>query len=138
MRTFIFALAAIVPASCAIDRAWAADALPAFDIARNCNAEVIGLGTSVEACTKDETDRDRESLPFSALETQKGSAAVFWLATGLPTGLRFGGVGRSGGKRTEDWIVIFSAGAELAAGQAVYACRMQRRSSRAYRSVSRS
>ena len=60
MRTFIFALAAIVPASCAIDRAWAADALPAFDIARNCNAEVKGLGTSVEACTKDETDAKNE------------------------------------------------------------------------------
>ena len=57
MRTFIFALAAIAPASCAIDRALAADQPPAFDIARNCQEETTGgVGTSVEACTKDKTD----------------------------------------------------------------------------------
>jgi hypothetical protein len=42
MRTLIFALAAIVPAF-AIDRAGAADELPAFDIARNCNEETDSL-----------------------------------------------------------------------------------------------
>jgi hypothetical protein len=41
MRTFIFALAAIVPAF-AIDRAGAADEPPAFDIARNCAEETAG------------------------------------------------------------------------------------------------
>jgi hypothetical protein len=41
MRTFIFALAAIVPAF-AIDRAGAVDEPPAFDIARNCNEETSG------------------------------------------------------------------------------------------------
>jgi hypothetical protein len=56
MRAFIVALAAIVPASCAIDQARAADRLPAFDIVRNCNAETVGAVTSVESCTKDETD----------------------------------------------------------------------------------
>ena len=55
MRTFFFALAAIVPAF-AIDRAGAADQLPAFDIARNCREEVVGAITTIEACTKDETD----------------------------------------------------------------------------------
>jgi hypothetical protein len=60
MRTFIFALAAIVPALCAIGRARAADPLPVFDIARNCNAEVTDVGTSVAACTKDETDAKNE------------------------------------------------------------------------------
>jgi hypothetical protein len=56
MRTFIFALAAIVPAF-AIDRAGAADEPPAFDIARNCNEETAGSGIGgPAACTKDETD----------------------------------------------------------------------------------
>jgi len=41
MRTFILALAAIVPAF-AIERVEAADEIPAFDIARNCNAETAG------------------------------------------------------------------------------------------------
>ena len=59
MRTFIFALAAIA-GSCAIDPARAADELPTFDIARNCREEVVGAITSVEACTKDETDAKNE------------------------------------------------------------------------------
>ena len=56
MRNFIFALAAIVPAF-AIDRAGAADELPAYDIARNCAEETAGsvIGGPA-ACTKDETD----------------------------------------------------------------------------------
>ena len=41
MRTFILALAAIVPAF-AIERVEAADEIPAFGIARNCNAETAG------------------------------------------------------------------------------------------------
>jgi Tfp pilus assembly protein PilV len=56
MRTFIFALAAIVPAF-AIDRAGTADELPAFDIARNCKAETADASVEGPAsCTKDETD----------------------------------------------------------------------------------
>jgi hypothetical protein len=45
MRTFIFALAAIVPAF-AIDRARAVDEIPAYDIARNCKAETAGAAIS--------------------------------------------------------------------------------------------
>ena len=62
MRTFIFALAAIVPASCVIDRAGAADGLPTFDIARNCNEETAGSGidNGLRSCTKDETDAKNE------------------------------------------------------------------------------
>jgi hypothetical protein len=56
MRSFIFALAAIVPAF-AIDQGGAADELPAFDIARNCNAETAGAITGGPAsCTRDETE----------------------------------------------------------------------------------
>ena len=61
MRTFIFAVAAIVAASWAIDQAPAADRIPAFDIVRNCNAEVANVGTEkVADCTKDETDAKNE------------------------------------------------------------------------------
>jgi hypothetical protein len=55
MRTFIFALAAIVP-TFAIDRAGAADEVPEFDIARNCNVETSDAGIEGAAhCTNDET-----------------------------------------------------------------------------------
>src|SRR6516164_4027926 len=56
MRTFIFALAAIVPALCVIDRA-AADELPTYDIARNCSEEIgtAGIG-GVKPCNNDEKD----------------------------------------------------------------------------------
>jgi len=55
MRTFIFALAAIVPAF-AIDRAGAADEIPTFDIARNCKAETADASISGPAsCARDET-----------------------------------------------------------------------------------
>ena len=60
MRTFIFALAVIVPASSVFDQAGAADGLPAFDIARNCSEEVAGGLTSITACSKDETDAKDE------------------------------------------------------------------------------
>jgi hypothetical protein len=62
MRTFIFAAAVIVAASCAIDQAQAADGIPDFNVARNCNAEVAsaGIGTGVASCTKDETDAKNE------------------------------------------------------------------------------
>ena len=62
MRTFIFALAAIIPASCAIDRAGAADGLPTFDIARNCNEETAGVGFGVgpKGCAQDEADAKNE------------------------------------------------------------------------------
>ena len=61
MRTFIFAAAAIVAASWTIDQAPAADRKPAFDIVRNCSAEVANVGTEkVADCTKDETDAKNE------------------------------------------------------------------------------
>ena len=59
MRIFFFALAAIVPAF-AIDRAEAAEEPPTFDIARNCREEVVGAITTVDSCTKDETDAKNE------------------------------------------------------------------------------
>jgi len=53
MRTFIFAVAAaIVATSWAIDQTLAADRIPAFDIARNCSAEVASAGIEkVAGCT---------------------------------------------------------------------------------------
>jgi len=61
MRTFIFSIAAIVAASWATDQAPAADRIPAFDIVRNCSAEVAAAGTEkVAGCTKDETDAKNE------------------------------------------------------------------------------
>src|SRR5262249_31670150 len=67
MRTFIFAIAAIVAATWATDQAPAADRIPAFDIVRNCSAEVASAGIEKAAgCTKDETDAKNEldkSLP---------------------------------------------------------------------------
>ena len=74
MRTFIFALAAIVPAF-AIDRAGAADELPAYDIARNCNEETAGVVVEGAAsCRKDETDaRDQlaKRWPSYSASTKK-------------------------------------------------------------------
>jgi hypothetical protein len=60
MRTFIFAVAISVAASCANDRAVAADRIPAFDIVRSCSAEVAAAGTETADCTKDETDAKNE------------------------------------------------------------------------------
>src|SRR5215468_3333376 len=61
MRTFILALTAIVAASWAADQAAAADRIPAFDIVRNCSAEVAAAGVEkVADCTKDETDAKNE------------------------------------------------------------------------------
>ncbi|WFU82421.1 hypothetical protein QA645_06660 [Bradyrhizobium sp. CIAT3101] len=60
MRTLPFAVAAIVAASWAIDRAAAADRIPAFDIVRNCSAEVAVVGTEIADCAKDETDAKDE------------------------------------------------------------------------------
>jgi hypothetical protein len=56
MRTFIFALAAVVPAF-AIDSARAADEVPEFDIAQNCKAETSEAGIEGPAhCRSDETE----------------------------------------------------------------------------------
>ena len=56
MRTFIFGLAAILPAF-AIDLARGADdAVPTFDIARNCKEETTGVTGGPAPCTKDETE----------------------------------------------------------------------------------
>jgi len=83
MRTFIFALAAIVPASCVIDQARAADELPAFDIARNCSAEVAGGVTSAAACTKDETEaKDELTKRWSQFGASEKQACVGESATG--------------------------------------------------------
>jgi hypothetical protein len=62
MRTFIFAVAAIVSASCGTNQAWAADQIPAFDIARNCSAELASAGIEMDtaSCTKDETGAKTE------------------------------------------------------------------------------
>ena len=61
MRNFIFAVVAIVGASWAIDQARAADRIPAFDIVRNCSAEVAAAGIDkVADCAKDETDAKNE------------------------------------------------------------------------------
>src|SRR5262245_2984504 len=61
MRTFLFAVAAAVAASCVTDQAVAADRVPAFDIVRNCSAEVAAAGVEkVAGCTKDETDAKNE------------------------------------------------------------------------------
>jgi len=61
MRNFIFSVAAIIAASWAIDQAPAADRIPAFDIVRNCSAEVAAAGIEkVAGCTKDETDAKNE------------------------------------------------------------------------------
>ena len=63
MRTFIFGLAAILPAF-AIDLARAADdAVPTFDIARNCKEETTGVVTGGSAsCTKDETEAKNQLI----------------------------------------------------------------------------
>ena len=55
MRSFIFALAIVVTASCLMDQANAADRIPNFNIAKNCEAEVAGGANTAAACTKDET-----------------------------------------------------------------------------------
>ena len=61
MRTFIFVIAPIVAALWAIDQAPAADRIPAFDIVRNCSAEVASAGSEkVTDCTKDETEAKNE------------------------------------------------------------------------------
>ena len=60
MRTFIFALAAIIPAF-AIDWAKAADEVPEFDIARNCKVETSDAGIEGPAhCTSDETQAKKQ------------------------------------------------------------------------------
>jgi hypothetical protein len=61
MRTFILPLAVICAAAWVTDQAVATDRIPAFDIVRNCSAEVATVGTEkVADCTKDETDAKNE------------------------------------------------------------------------------
>ena len=61
-----------------IDQALAADRLPAFDIGRNCREETSGgVGTSVEACTKDETDaKDQLATSWSRFGVSEKKACV--------------------------------------------------------------
>jgi hypothetical protein len=78
MRTFIFALAAIVPAF-AIDWARAADEVPEFDIARNCKAETSDASIEGAAhCAKDETDAKNQlgkpGLPIARHRRRSASA----------------------------------------------------------------
>ena len=70
MRTFVSALVAIVSAV-AIDRAWAADEPPAFDITRNCSEETGGFKGS--DCTSDETEAKNQLAKLwpSYSESQK-------------------------------------------------------------------
>ena len=83
MRTFIFALAAMVPASCVFDQARAADRLPSFDIARNCRDEVAGGLTSIDACSKDETDaKNQLAKRWSEFSASNKKACVGESATG--------------------------------------------------------
>lgn len=56
MRTFIFAIAVMVPASLTNDQAFAVEQIPAFDIARNCKEATAGGIATVEACSRDETE----------------------------------------------------------------------------------
>jgi hypothetical protein len=83
MRTFIFALAAIVPAF-AIDRAGAADEPPAFDIARNCAEETAGSAVGgPAACTKDETDaKDQLAKRWSSYSASQKKECVGESSTG--------------------------------------------------------
>ena len=51
--------------------------LPAFDIARNCREETAGVGTSVEACTKDETDaKDQLAKKWSRFDASEKKTCV--------------------------------------------------------------
>jgi hypothetical protein len=82
MRTFIVALA-IVQASCLIGEAGAADEPPTFDIARNCDVETTGAGTSLEACTRDETDaKDQLTKSWSDYAASDKKACVGESSTG--------------------------------------------------------
>lgn len=78
MRTFTLALATIVPVSFAIDKSWAADELPAFDITQNCKAE--GAGTGIESpssCMKDENDaKDQLVKNWSRFSASQKRACV--------------------------------------------------------------
>src|ERR1700761_2712336 len=77
MRSFIFALAIIVPASCLMDQASAADRIPNFNIAKNCKAEVAGGANTAEACTKDETTaRDELTKRWSAFSATNKKSCV--------------------------------------------------------------
>ena len=75
MRTFILALAAIVP--CATGPAPAADRLPAFDIARNCREEVAGGINTSESCSTDETNaKDELGKRWSKFSASSKKACV--------------------------------------------------------------
>ena len=66
MRTTIFT-AALVAAIFAIPlSARAADSVPAFDIAKNCKAEIAGgsgIGETLESCTRDEEQARQQLIP---------------------------------------------------------------------------
>ena len=82
MRSCILALATIVPVF-AIDRAWGADGLPAFDIARNSRAEVVGAAIATpESCAKDETEAKNE---LTKRWSEFGATAVSYTHLTLPT-----------------------------------------------------
>lgn len=77
MRTFIFALVAIVLARFAIDQARAADRLPAFDINQSCKAEASGTGVGADACLRDEKDaKDQLAKNWSGFSAAQKRACV--------------------------------------------------------------
>lgn len=64
MRVFIFTMALVAALTSVSPVAHAVDAVPKFDIARNCKAEAAdasGTGESVASCTQDE-ERARQKL----------------------------------------------------------------------------
>ena len=83
MRTFIFALTAIMPAF-AIDLARAADELPEFNIGRNCNAEVADASiVGPKACASDEADaKNRLAKRWSSYSESQKKACVGESSTG--------------------------------------------------------
>lgn len=77
MRKFIFALAAVFPGPCAIDQAWAAGQLPAFDIDQNCKAEAAGGGAGNEACARDEKEaKDQLVKSWAGFSASQKKACV--------------------------------------------------------------
>jgi hypothetical protein len=82
MRTFFFALAAIVPAF-AIDRATAADGIPTFNITRNCTEEVAGGLSSTTTCSKSETDaKNQLAKRWSEFSASNRKACIGESSTG--------------------------------------------------------
>ena len=82
MRTFIFVLAAIVPAF-AIDRARAADELPEFNVARNCNAETADVSVvGPKACMSETEAKNQLAKRWSSYSGSQKKECVGESSTG--------------------------------------------------------